>query len=104
MSQHPLSDADLLELTRWNTPAIYNGWEQITKSNADKHGFLVIAEEDQRQLLDAVRFMDANECHTMITAARKTCGMPTEGILDAIDEACADFSKTVHGKFPKEKK
>lgn len=25
-----LSHADLLELRRWNTPTIYNGWEQIT--------------------------------------------------------------------------
>ncbi|MCL2853253.1 MAG: RraA family protein [Defluviitaleaceae bacterium] len=26
-----LSHADLLKLKRWNTPTIYNGWEQITK-------------------------------------------------------------------------
>ena len=26
-----LSHADLLELKRWNTPTIYNGWEQITQ-------------------------------------------------------------------------
>jgi regulator of RNase E activity RraA len=32
MSNHnrPLSHSDLLELRRWNTPTIYNGWEQIT--------------------------------------------------------------------------
>src|SRR6185503_11117215 len=32
MSQHrlPLSHGDLLQLKRWNTPTIYNGWEQIT--------------------------------------------------------------------------
>src|SRR5262245_57797566 len=28
-----LSHADLLQLKRWNTPTIYNGWEQITKRN-----------------------------------------------------------------------
>ncbi len=26
----PLSHSDLLKLKRWNTPTIYNGWEQIT--------------------------------------------------------------------------
>jgi len=29
-----LSTAELLSLGRWNTPTIYNGWEQITKSDA----------------------------------------------------------------------
>ena len=28
-----LSHADMLELRRWNTPTIYNGWESITKRN-----------------------------------------------------------------------
>lgn len=36
---HLLSNAELLELQRWNTPAVYNGWEQITKSDAGKDGF-----------------------------------------------------------------
>ena len=26
-----LSHAELLQLKRWNTPTIYNGWEQITR-------------------------------------------------------------------------
>ncbi len=34
-----LSHADLLELKRWNTPTIYNGWEQITKHDSASHGF-----------------------------------------------------------------
>jgi regulator of RNase E activity RraA len=29
-----LSHAQLLQLKRWNTPTIYNGWEQITRHNA----------------------------------------------------------------------
>ncbi len=28
-----LSHSDLLKLKRWNTPTIYNGWEQITESD-----------------------------------------------------------------------
>jgi 4-hydroxy-4-methyl-2-oxoglutarate aldolase len=31
--------ADLLRLKRWNTPTIYNGWEQITKHNVARDGF-----------------------------------------------------------------
>jgi regulator of RNase E activity RraA len=35
----PLTHCDLLQLKRWNTPTIYNGWEQITKRNASAEGF-----------------------------------------------------------------
>lgn len=34
-----LKHSELLELQRWNTPTIYNGWEQITKRNHAKEGF-----------------------------------------------------------------
>ena len=34
-----LPHSDLLQLKRWNTPTIYNGWEQITKHNACADGF-----------------------------------------------------------------
>ena len=34
-----LNHSELLKLKRWNTPTIYNGWEQITKSDAGKDGF-----------------------------------------------------------------
>src|SRR3954469_24601700 len=29
---------DLLQLKRWNTPTIYNGWEQITRRDAGREG------------------------------------------------------------------
>lgn len=35
----PLSHATLLQLKRWNTPTIYNGWEQITKHDRTKDAF-----------------------------------------------------------------
>jgi 4-hydroxy-4-methyl-2-oxoglutarate aldolase len=69
--------------------------------HADKHGFLVIPKEDQGQLLEAARFMDANERETMIAAAKKVCGKPTEETLGAIDKACEEFSKKTHAKFAK---
>jgi regulator of RNase E activity RraA len=37
--------------------------------HADKHGFLVIPEEDQPRILEAALFMDNNECNTVIRAA-----------------------------------
>lgn len=37
--------------------------------HADKHGFLVIPEEDQPRILEAAIFMDNNECNTVISAA-----------------------------------
>ena len=33
-----LSHADLHQLQRWNTPTIYNGWEQITKHDRTRDG------------------------------------------------------------------
>jgi len=34
-----LPHGELLELKRWNTPTIYNGWEQITSHNIASEGF-----------------------------------------------------------------
>jgi 4-hydroxy-4-methyl-2-oxoglutarate aldolase len=34
MSERKLSHSELLQLTRWNTPTIYNGWEQLTKHDS----------------------------------------------------------------------
>ncbi len=44
MTQHTipherLTHAQLLQLKRWNTPTIYNGWEQITMHNIATEGF-----------------------------------------------------------------
>lgn len=36
-----LPHAELLKLKRWNTPTIYNGWEQITKSDIAADAFNV---------------------------------------------------------------
>ena len=34
-----LPHSDLLKLKRWNTPTVYNGWEQITKSDIAADAF-----------------------------------------------------------------
>jgi regulator of RNase E activity RraA len=47
----PLSHADLLKLKRWNTPTIYNGWEQITASDPAAAGFNL---EETRDFMPAM--------------------------------------------------
>jgi 4-hydroxy-4-methyl-2-oxoglutarate aldolase len=67
--------------------------------HADKHGFLAIPREDERRVLEAARFMDNNECDTVIDAARSCAGHTNEEILRSIDEASIQFSKAAHQKF-----
>jgi 4-hydroxy-4-methyl-2-oxoglutarate aldolase len=67
--------------------------------HADKHGFLAIPEEDEARLLDAARFMDNNECNTVIPAARGSAGKPVSQILDEMDGASAVFAAAVKEKF-----
>jgi len=67
--------------------------------HADKHGFLAIPPEDIPPLLEAARFMDTNECNTVIAAARSTAGLSTEEVLRNLDEAGAAFAKAARDKF-----
>jgi regulator of RNase E activity RraA len=39
MTHQRLSLGELLMLSRWNTPSIYNGWEQITRRDISLEGF-----------------------------------------------------------------
>lgn len=67
--------------------------------HADKHGFLVIPEEDQEGLLEAAIFMDRNECDTMISTARNSTGKSEGEILAELNQASRRFSKAVREKF-----
>jgi regulator of RNase E activity RraA len=70
--------------------------------HADKHGFLVVAPEEQAGLLEAARFMDANECSTVIPAARDTAGRGSGEILANLDKAAAQFGANVKAQFKRE--
>ena len=59
--------------------------------HADKHGFLAIPKKDEQGLLEASRFMDTNECKTIIPAARNSTGKSMENILYDLEEATAEF-------------
>ena len=86
---------------RWNVPIEVFGCPVAPGQliHADKHGFLVIPEADEPRLLDAVRFMDANECRTLIPAARNTAGRTTAQILEAMDEAGKAFDAAARAHF-----
>jgi regulator of RNase E activity RraA len=67
--------------------------------HADQHGFLVIPEEDHERLFEAGTFMDSNECHTVISAARDAHGKSHADILKAIEEASQQFNQAAITQF-----
>ncbi len=70
--------------------------------HADKHGFLVVAPDETAALLDAARFMDANECSTVIAAARDTSGRTLAEILSNLNNAGTKFGQNVKTKFKRQ--
>jgi len=70
--------------------------------HADKHGFMVIPPEDQPRLLEAARFMDANECETVIAASRGGAGKTTQELMTSIEDSISAFSANVRAKFSRE--
>ncbi len=69
--------------------------------HADKHGFIVIPDEDHGRLLEAARFMDSNECCTIIAASRSASGKSTNQILLEIEAAVKEFRRITKEKFNK---
>jgi len=67
--------------------------------HADKHGFLAVPKEDEPRLLEAARFMDTNECNTVIPAARGAAGKPLDQVLKELGAAGAAFRDAAKKKF-----
>ena len=67
--------------------------------HADKHGFIAIPFGDEEKLLQAARFMDDNECNTIIPAARSASGKSHAELLEALEKAGGDFSKAAKETF-----
>jgi len=67
--------------------------------HADNHGFLVVPDVDEKNLLEAALFMDANECNTIIAAARNATGKSTKQILQELNDASVQFNKVTKDKF-----
>jgi regulator of RNase E activity RraA len=70
--------------------------------HADKHGFMVIEPEAQPRILEAARFMDANECQTVIPAARSSVGLSSDEVLANLAEAGAMFGRNARAQFQRE--
>jgi regulator of RNase E activity RraA len=70
--------------------------------HADKHGFLAIPDEDTPRLLEASRFMDSNECNTVIAAARSCAGLTHEETLRRLEEGAGAFGRTTREHFKRE--
>lgn len=66
--------------------------------HADKHGFLAVPAADEARLLEAAAFMDANECNTVIAAARETGGDASE-MLARMAKAGGAFRTAAQEKF-----
>jgi len=86
---------------RWNVPVTVFGREvrpgQLV--HADKHGFLAIPPEDEERLLEAAAFMDANECRTVIEAARGTSGRSAAEIVAGLNAAAQRFRENAQREF-----
>lgn len=88
---------------RWNCEVEVFGRKVLPGQliHADKHGFLVIPDEDQEKLLAAARFMDYCECATLIPAAKDSWNKPVNEVLESINKAAMQFSVMVKDKFDK---
>ena len=53
------------------------------------------------RMLESARFMDSNECNTLIPAVRGAAGKPTAQVLAEIDDAGAAFGAAAREKFGK---
>ena len=86
---------------RWNCPVEVFGRviQPGQLIHADKHGFLAVPPEDEAGLLEATRFMDANECETVIPAARGSAGLPLDQVIERVTAAGREFGEQVRAKF-----
>lgn len=89
---------------RWGCPVDVFG-QRIEPGHlihADKHGFLAMLPEEAAHVLEAARFMDSNECNTVIAAVRGAAGQAVEETLKKMDDAAAAFRRATREQFPRE--
>src|SRR5262245_41362330 len=89
---------------RWGCPVEVFGQhvEPGQLIHADKHGFLALLPEEAKSVLEAARFMDSNECNTVIPAARGAAGQSAEETLKKLEEAAAAFRRASREHFKRE--
>ena len=67
--------------------------------HADKHGFIMVPADGQKRLLSAARFMDDNECDTVIPAGSDSAGRSTAKTLARMQKAGAQFAMATRREF-----
>lgn len=67
--------------------------------HADKHGFVIIPEDAYPRVLEAARFMDDNECDTVIAAARAQREGCLPETLRHMADAANRFRRNTQQKF-----
>ena len=67
--------------------------------HADKHGFLVIPEEDITNLLEASLAMDRFECESLIAEARSKSSVNYDAYIENLRDASKRFGESVQQKF-----
>jgi len=67
--------------------------------HADKHGFILIPKDAEDRLLEAARFMDDNECDTVVLAGRSGAGKTLPEILAGLRAAGAAFGAASKKKY-----
>jgi regulator of RNase E activity RraA len=68
--------------------------------HADKHGFILIPEDAQDRLVAAARFVDDNECDTVILAARSATGKTLPEILAGMGQAASRSGANTRSRYP----
>lgn len=67
--------------------------------HADKHGFMCIDPEDCGHLLEAVQFMDENECNNLLSLSRNTTGLSPEQFVAEYAQRVKAFQKDANEFF-----
>jgi 4-hydroxy-4-methyl-2-oxoglutarate aldolase len=67
--------------------------------HADKHGFLVVPRDDEERLLEASKFMDDNECKTVIPASTGAAGLTADEVLARLAAAGRQFREAAAERF-----
>ncbi len=88
---------------RWGMPVEVFGCEVKPGDfiHADKHGFMAIDAEDCPRLLDAVRFMDQNECDCLLNYSRNAQGVPLDEFVTEYAKRAAEFGRRANEHFAK---
>ena len=67
--------------------------------HADKHGFISIDPEDCDYLLEAVRFMDENECTNLLSLSRNATGLSKEQFVEEYSQRAKSFQSDAKNFF-----